>query len=256
VICVPTTSGTGAEVNPYAMVTNTETGRKGVAYPALGLLAAQRVAIVDPDLTASMPPGLSAITGMDALCQALECYITKTPNPVSDCLALRAIHLIAHNLKRVVDNGQDMKARVNMSLAAMLATMAFPNAGLSYPHFLSEPMADAYHLPHGVAVGSVLVATLEVLLPFRIDRLAEVAKLLGVPSEGRSQREIAEAGIREIRGLLEDIGFPTLSEATGGAEVVDIDAFMEDVVEKKPQFVGTPTDQKRVRRILKCSLEF
>lgn len=256
VICVPTTSGTGAEVNPYAIVTNTETGRKGVAYPAQGLLAAQRVAIVDPDLTASMPPKLTSITGMDALCQALECYLTRTPNPVSDCLALHAINLIAHNLRRAVDNGQDMKARVNMSLAAMLATMAFPNAGLSYPHFLSEPMADAYHLEHGVAVGSVLVATLEVLLPFRTDRLAEVAKLFGVSSQGRSPREIAEAGIREIHQLLKDVGLPTLSEATGGADGVDINAFMEEVVEKKPQFVGTPTDQKRVRHILKRSLEF
>ncbi len=256
VICVPTTSGTGAEVNPYSMVTNTETGRKGIGYPAWELLSAQRVAIVDPDLTASMPPRLTAITGMDALCQALECYITKTPNPVSDDLALRAIYSIVHNLKRAVDNGQDMKARVNMSLAAMLATVAFPNAGLSYPHALSEPMADAYQLPHGVAVGSVLVATLEVLLPFRIERLAEVAKLLGVPSEGRSQREIAEGGIKEIQQLLEDVRFPTLSEATGGAEMVDIDAFLEDLVEKKPHLVATPDDRERVRTILKRSLEF
>jgi alcohol dehydrogenase class IV len=117
-------------------------------------------------------------------------------------------------------------------------------------------MADAYHLAHGVAVGTVLVATLEVLLPFRTDRLAEVAKLLGVPSKGRSQREIAEAGIREIQQLLADIGFPTLSEATGGADVVDIDAFLEDLADKKPQVVGTPDDQKRVRTILKRSLEF
>jgi alcohol dehydrogenase class IV len=256
VICLPTTAGTGAEVNPYAMVTNTETGRKGVAYPALGLLAAQRVAIVDPDLTASMPPRLTAITAMDALCQALECYITRTPNPVSDCLALCAINLIAGNLRPVVDNGRDMKARVNMSLAAMLATMAFPNAGLSYPHYLSEPMADAYHLEHGVAVGSVLVATLEVLLPFRTDRLAEVAKVFGVPSEGRSQREMAEAGIREIQQLMKDIEFPTLSEATGGAGVVDVDALLEDLVDRKPHLVGGPTDQMRVRRIMMRSLEF
>jgi 1,3-propanediol dehydrogenase len=193
---------------------------------------------------------------MDALCQALECYITKTPNPVSDDLALRAIYLIVHNLRRAVDNGQDMKARVNMSLAAMLATVAFPNAGLSYPHALSEPMADAYQLPHGVAVGSVLAATLEVLLPFRIERLAEVAKLLGVPSEGRSKREIAEGGIKEIQQLLQDVRFPTLSEATGGAEVVDIDAFLEDLAEKKPHLVATPDDRERVRTILKRSLEF
>jgi len=255
VICVPTTSGTGAEVNPYAMVTNTETGRKGVGYPGWEMLAAQRVAIVDPDLTSSMPAGLTAVTGMDALCQALECYLTKTPNPISDALALRAMYLIAQNLKRAVYNGQDMKARTNMSLAAMLATMAFPNAGLSYPHFLSEPMADAYHLSHGVAVGSVLIASLEALLPFRTDRLAEVAKLFGVLEDGRSQREIAEAGIKEIQQLLKDIRFPSLSEAAGGTDKVDIEVFLKDAVDKKPQVLGAAADQQRVRQILRRSLE-
>jgi alcohol dehydrogenase class IV len=256
VICVPTTSGTGAEVNPYAMVTNTETGRKEVGYPAWELLAAQQVAIVDPDLTASMPPRLTAVTGADALCQALECYLTRTPNPVSDSLALRAIHLIAHNLRRAVDNGRDMTARTNMSLAAMLATMAFPNAGLSYPHFLSEPMGDAYHLEHGVAVGCVLVATLEVLLPFRTDRLAEIAKIFGVPGAGRSQREIAAAGIREVQQLLDDVAFPTLSEATGGSGGFDVDALLEDLVDRKPHLVGTPAERERVSCIVRRSLEF
>jgi alcohol dehydrogenase class IV len=149
-----------------------------------------------------------------------------------------------------------MTARMNMSLAAMLATMAFPNAGLSDPHFLSEPMADAYHLEHGVAVGSVLIATLEVLLPFRTDRLAEVARIFGVSSEGRSQREMAEAGIKEIQQLLKDVGFPTLSEAVGGADDMDVDALLEDLVARKPHLVGTPVERERVSRVVRRSLEF
>jgi alcohol dehydrogenase class IV len=113
-----------------------------------------------------------------------------------------------------------------------------------------------YHLEHGVAVGSVLIAALEVLLPFRTDRLAEVAKLFGVSSQGRSPREVAEAGIREIHQLLEDVGFPTLSEATGGADGVDIDALLEDLVDRKPHLVGTPAERERVGHILRRSLEF
>lgn len=250
VICLPTTSGTGAEVNPYAIVTNTETNEKGLGYAAWEMLAAQRVAVVDPDLTASMPPRLTAVTGVDALCQALECYISQSPNPVSDCLALHAVNLVAHNLLRAVNNGQDMVARVNMSLAAMMATMAFPNAGLSFPHFLSEPMADLYHLEHGVAVGSVLVASLEELLPYKEERLAEIARAFGVQSQGRSQREVAQEGIAQIRKLLKDIRFPTLAEAAGGKDVIDIDVFVADVVQKKAGLLKTQEDRERVRSIV------
>jgi alcohol dehydrogenase len=256
VICLPTTSGTGAEVNPYSMVTNTETGQKGLGYPAWEMIVAQNMAIVDPDLTASMPPRLTAITGIDALCQAIECYITQTPNPVSDCLAMRAIYLIAHSLRRAVENGSDMSARVEMSLAAMLATMAFPNAGLSFPHFLSESMADLYHLEHGVAVGSVLIATLEVMLPSKAERLVEIAKAFGISSQGLSQREIAQEGIDQIRQLLVDIRFPSLSKTIGGIDVIDIDAFVADVARKKSQVIRTPRDQELVRSIVKRSLEF
>lgn len=258
VICVPTTAGTGAEVNPYAIVTNTETGKKGLAYPGWELLSAQRVAIVDPDLSATMPPKLTAITGVDALCQAVECYITGkplgAPNPISDDLALRAVYLIAHNLRRAVFDGQDMKARVNMSLAATLATMAFPNAGLTHAHTLNEVLVEGFHMSHGEAVGSVLIATLESFLPFRTERLAKVAEVFGVPTKGRSQREVAEAGIRAIQQLLKDIGFPTLSEAAGGADV-DVDALMEDFLKRYPMY--QPSDlQGRVRHTLERSLEF
>lgn len=253
-ICVPTTSGTGAEVNPYAIVTNTLTGRKGLAYPGWELLSAQQVAIVDPELAASMPPKLTAITGVDALCQAMECYLTYTPNPISDDLAFRSIYLTAHNLREAIYSGQDMTARTNMSLAATLATMAFPNAGLSYPHHLNEVLADTFHLPHGVAVGSVLVATLEMLLAYKTERLALLAtKAFDVPANGRSQRELAEAGIREVQRLLADINFPTLSQAIGQAKV-DIDALLADWTAREPQF-ATPIGQERARRILKRSLE-
>jgi len=253
VICVPTTAGTGAEVNPYGIATNTETGQKGLSYAGWDLLEAQKVVIVDPDLTVSMPPTLTAITGIDALCHALECYITATPNPVSDGLALRAIDLVAHNLARAVYNGQDMRARTNMSMAAMFATMAFPNAGLTYCHCLNEVLVEGFHMSHGEAVGSVLVATLEALLPSRIERLAQVAKAFGEPSTGRSHREVAEAGIRQVQKLMKDVGFPTLSEATGGSEV-DLDALMEDFLGRYPQFKA-PADHARIRWTLERSLE-
>ena len=256
VICLPTTSGTGAEVNPYSMVTNEKTGLKNIGYAAWDMISAQNLAIVDPELTVSMPPRLTAITGIDALCQAIECFLTQSPNPISDCIALHAIKLIARSLKHAVDNGNDMQARINMSLAATMATIAFPNAGLSYPHHLSEPMADLYHIEHGVAVGSVLVATLEVLLPLKTERLAEIGQAFGVQPEGKDNREIAQKGILTIQKLLNDICFPTLSEATKNAGGVNVDVFLADVAKKKPDVVKDQDGQDRVRLIVTRSLEF
>ena len=134
--------------------------------------------------------------------------------------------------------------------------MAFPNVGLSFPHSLSEPMADLYHLEHGVAVGSVLVASLEEMLPIKLERLVEIAKAFGVLSTGQSPREIAQEGIERIRQLLKDIRFPSLSEATGGKEAIDIDLLMTDVAQKKPQIVRTPADQEHLRNVVRRSLEF
>jgi choline dehydrogenase len=252
VICAPTTAGTGAEVNPYSMVVDTVTGQKKIGYLAHELLSAQKVAVVDPDLTMSMSPRLTAVTGLDAFCHAVECYLTKKPNPISDDLAFRAISLVADNLRRAVYNGQDVKARVNMSLAATLATAAFPNAGLLYPHGLSG-LGDKYPVPHGVQVGSVLVAALEAVLPFRTERLARVAEAFGIPRRGRSPREAAKAAIEAIHQLLVDIDFPTLSQATG-ATLENIEQVLDAMTAGK--LSNWPlADQERIRAIAKRSLE-
>jgi len=251
-ILVPTTSGTGAEVNPWAMINNTETKIKHVGFDASELIAAQRVAIVDPDLAASMPPMLTAITGMDAFCHALECYLCDTPNPVSDVISFRAIELVALSLRRAVYNGKDMGARTDMSLAAMMATIAFPNAGLIYPHQLSAKLYDWWGLDHGTTVAVTLRAALEHLLPFKSERLAQVAKAFGVVATGRSERELAQAGIQAIGQLMNDIGMPTFKEASG-VSVQDVDAFIEEQ-RKDPSVPKGFAD--RYDWILKRSLEF
>ncbi|HUT15979.1 MAG TPA: iron-containing alcohol dehydrogenase, partial [Anaerolineae bacterium] len=151
-ILVPTTAGTGAEVGPWPLITNTETGRKDVGFNVGELTDAQKVAIVDPELTVSMPPRLTANTGMDAFCHVIECYLCPTPTPISDVLALRAMHLVATNLRQAEHNGQDMEARINMSLASTLATAAFSSAGLTYPHYLSAKLYDRWGLDHGTTV--------------------------------------------------------------------------------------------------------
>lgn len=250
-ILVPTTSGTGAEVNPWAMITNTETGKKVVGYDASELVEAQRVAIVDPDLTASMPPELTAVTGMDAFCHALECYLCDSPNPVSDIVAFRAIELVAMSLRRAVYNGKDMDARTEMSLASVLATTAFPNADLTYPHRLSAQLYDRWGMAHGITVAVTLRATLELLAPFKSDRMARVAEAFGVSAAQLSERERAEKGIEEIARLMKDIGIPTFKEASG-ASAKDVDAFIDELRTDAslPKVVGD-----RYEWVLKRSLE-
>lgn len=229
-ILLPTTAGTGAEVGPWAMITNTETGRKDVGFNVGELIDAQKVAIVDPELTVSMPPRLTANTGIDAFCHAIECYLCPTPNPISDLIALRAMHLVATNLRQAEHNGQDMEARINMSLASLLATTAFSSAGLTFPHYLAAQLYDRWGLDHGVTVAVVLRASLEVLLPVKIERLAEVAKVFEVVHEGRSVRELAEAGLDAIDQMQKDIGMPTFKEATG-ATAEDVEAFVAELQE-------------------------
>ncbi len=250
VILLPTTAGTGAEVNPWAMITNTETGKKVVGFNAGEFIDAQKVAIVDPELTVSMPRRLTATTGMDAFCHAIECYLCPTPNPISDVIAVRAIHLVATNLRQAVHNGQDIEARVNMSLAALMATAAFPNAGLTFPHRLAAKVYDRWGLDHGVAVSVTLRASLEVLLPVKTTRLAEVAKVFGVVAAGRSVREVAEAGLDAIDQLQRDIDMPTFKEVTG-ATAEDVEAFEAELQKSDaPEFM-----RRQYGRILMRSLE-
>jgi alcohol dehydrogenase class IV len=212
-ICLPTTSGTGSEVTRNAVVTDTSAGRKGgvgndCLYP--------RVAIVDPSLTLSMPPSVTASAGMDALSHAIGCYTSAVGgDPVSDALALYSTELIAKNLRKATLNGQDMMARTNMSVASLVAGMAFTNGGLGLEHVIGHLLGAKYHVPHGVSCVLLLPQILEFILPARIDRLAKVAEVFGVLVDEMGEREAAVAAVDSIAQLMDDVGIPSLAKATG-----------------------------------------
>lgn len=251
-ILLPTTSGTGAEVNPWAMISNSETGIKDVGYDATGLTEVQRVAIVDPELTISMPPAVTAATGLDAFCQLLECYISESSNPVSDALALYGMEIANLTLRRAFHNGEDIEARMGMSLAAMMSTMAFPNAGLNYPHQLSTAVYDIWGLPHGIAVAVMTRAALEELLPFKTAKLARVAKIMGVSDPDLNERELAQKGVEAIAQFMQDVEIPTLRQAVG--ERIDKLDDMVEHLRKNPPVQGTPLSV--LERIVRRSAEF
>jgi len=251
-ILIPTTSGTGAEANPWAMIGNSKTKIKDVGYDASQMIGAQKVALVDPELTVSMPPKLTAISGMDAFCQALECFVSETTNPISDAIALHAIEIASAMLPRAFHRGNDLEAREGMALVALMSTIAFPNAGLNFPHQMSTAFYDLWGFDHGLAVAVTARASMEYLIPFKTKRLARVASAMGVAGFGLSERELAEEAVGAIGRLFEDVRIPTLREALNG-KVEKIDDLVEHLG-KNPPPQGTPISV--LEEILRRSVEF
>lgn len=210
---VPTTAGTGSEVTHIGVFTD-EDGYKRVVYDKQ-LFA--DLAIVDPELTRSLPKRVGAATGLDALTHAIESYVTIPRTPYSDVLAREAIELIGDNLRRAVLQGESNdEARYNMSLAAMLAGQAFVNSGLGAVHALTYPLGIKYGVGHGEANAMLLPHVMEYNVPAEPERFAEIAGLLGAGSGAEaaagadgSTLERAYAGVDAVLELTEDVGIST-----------------------------------------------
>lgn len=208
-IAIPTTSGTGSEVTFYAVVTDTERKFKMSLFDTR---LAPEVALVDPDLTLSLPSHVTAATGMDALTHAVEAYTSRVANPVSDALALQAIRLIAKHLPVAVTNGGDADARHGMMMASLVAGMAFGNADVGSVHCLAEAIGGLYDTPHGVANSIFLPHVFAYNAEAFPERHAEVSEALGVPPSERSAIETARDGAAKLTAMARQIGIPRLAE--------------------------------------------
>jgi alcohol dehydrogenase len=202
-ILVPTTGGTGSEVSSLAMVTDDADGVKK-------LISDKKlfpdVALVDPLLTHSVPPKLTAYTGMDALCHAMGCYITRKANPLSDSLAIEAIYLISHSLRQAVLRGEDRAARYNLSLGASIGMIARINSGGGAVHGLSYPQTEKYHFPHGKAIALIMPYVMEYNVSSAIPKFTRMAVAMGEKIEGLSAKEAAEKAVDVIKKLMKDTG--------------------------------------------------
>jgi alcohol dehydrogenase class IV len=220
-ICVPTTSGTGSEVSAAAVLTDTDNQIK------VGILSnylRPRVAVVDPLLTVSCPPKVTADSGIDALTHALEAYtavdnavfplpagersVYQGRHPLGDLLAEKAIALIGKHLRRAVADGKDLEAREGMSLAATLAGLGFSNVGVALVHAMEYPVGGATHCSHGAGNGLLLPYVMRYNLPGREKEFAAIARLLGEDTSGLSQAQAAERAITAVERLRSDIGIP------------------------------------------------
>ena len=210
IIAVSTTSGTAAEVTINYVITDVEKNRKFVCVDPHDIPI---VAIVDPDMSASMPTGLCASTGMDALVHAVEGYITKGAWELTDMLHLKAIEIIGRSLRSAVAG--DFTGREAMSLGQYIAGMGFSNVGLGIVHSMAHPLSAVYDIPHGKACAMLLTAVLKFNAPATGEKYREIARVMGVPDvDGMDQETYRQAAIDVIQKLADDVGIPkSLSEA-------------------------------------------
>ena len=207
-ILMPTTAGTGSEVTPNCILTDLKPGgghmKKGIVSPHI--LA--RVAIVDPLLTVSAPPGITASAGMDALTHAIETYVSRSAQPLTMPLALEAIGLIGKYLRRAVANGSDLEARRHMANASMMAGLAFANGFLGGVHAVAMAMGGQFGVAHGVANALILPYVMEFNEMAATEKFATIAEALGEPTEGLSEREAARCAAEAVHQLVIDVGLP------------------------------------------------
>ena len=205
IIAVPTTAGTAAEVTINYVITDVEKKRKFVCVDAHDIPV---VAIVDPDMMASMPAGLTAATGMDALTHAIEGYITKGAWELSDMFHLKAIEVISRSLRGAVANTKE--GREGMALGQYIAGMGFSNVGLGVDHSMAHTLSAYYDMPHGKACAVLLPAVMEYNAPATGEKYREIARAMGVHGvDEMSQEEYRKAAVDAVKKLAEDVGIET-----------------------------------------------
>jgi alcohol dehydrogenase class IV len=204
-ITLPTTAGTGSEVTIWSVISEKEEKAKyGVGSPYM----TATVAMCDPELTLTLPPHLTASTGMDALAHALESYVNKTTQPISEALSIRAMELIAKSLRTAVAAGENLQARSDMLLASLLAALAMNPTRLGLAHALVMPIGANYKIPHSVGVAILLPEVMRYNLIGNLEKFVTIARIFGENTEGLSLRDAAELSVKAIRQLSEDVGIP------------------------------------------------
>lgn len=216
VIAVPTTSGTGSEATLAAVVTDSSTHEK---YAINDIVLIPAYAVLDPSLTAGLPPHITSTTGMDALTHAVEAYIGRSNTKETKLLSRKAVKLIYENIREVYHNGNNLKARENMQLASYYAGIAFTRAYVGNVHAVAHTLGGFYSVPHGLANAVILPYVLEAYGDMVWMKLSELYDLIGCPYGGSSPEEKAKAFIRLIRDLNQEMNIP---EKIKGIQKYDI----------------------------------
>ena len=237
IFAIPTTAGTAAEVTINYVITDVEKKRKFVCVDPHDIPV---VAFVDPDVMSSMPKGLTASTGMDALTHAIEGYTTKGANTITDMFNLKAIELIAKSLRGAVDNTPE--GREGMALGQYLTGMGFSNCGLGIVHSMAHGLGALYDTPHGVANAIILPTVMEYNKDAVGEKLRDVAKAMGVSgTEKMSKEEYQKAAIDAVKKLAEDVGIP--KDLKNIVKLEDVDFLSQSAMDDACR-PGNPRDPK------------
>jgi len=208
-IAVPTTAGTGSEATDATVITNTTNDVKMmIKQPAF----MPPIAIVDPMLTVTSPPAITAATGIDALSHAIESYLSRLAHPYSNVLALSAMDLIINNILKVYEQGDDIDAREAMSLGSMQAGLSFSNASVALVHGMSRPIGALFHVPHGISNAMLLPAVLEFTKDACVERLADIGKFFNTNGQYSTHEELATLAIDSIKELCKKMNIGNLQQ--------------------------------------------
>jgi len=214
-VCIPTTAGTGSEVTAAAVTTDRESGEKiGLSHDSMMPVTA----LVDPELHIDMPPSLTASTGLDALCHAIEAFTGIAADPISDSLCMQAIRMIGHNLCRAFANGRDIEARSRMALASLMAGAGFTNASLGLVHGIAHCLGAMYGVPHGVANALMLPHVMEFNAMAAPEKFSEIAVALGEDVSELSLRDASLRAASRVRQMCVDLRMPLSLRSTGVRE--------------------------------------
>ena len=247
-IAVPTTAGTAAEVTINYVITDVEKERKFVCVDEHDI---PEYAIVDPDMMASMPKGLTAATGMDALTHAIEGYTTKAAWEMTDMFHLEAIKLIANHLRGAVENNPE--DREGMALAQYVAGMGFSNVGLGIAHSIAHTLGAHYDTPHGVACAMMLPIVMEYNQEFTGEKYREIARAMGVDGvDSMSQTEYRKAAVDAVKKLSADVGIPAVNEKVKEEDLDQLaaDAFSDACRPGNPRDTSVDELKELYRKIM------
>ncbi|MCG7335260.1 iron-containing alcohol dehydrogenase [Sporosarcina sp. ACRSM] len=250
-ILIPTTSGTGSEVTNISVL-SLETTKDVVTHDYL--LA--DVAIVDPALTISLPPKVTAATGIDALTHAVEAYISKNASPISNALALQAIRLISNSIRTAVSNGNDRQARTDLSYGSYLAGLAFFNAGVAGVHALAYPLGGQFHLAHGDSNAVLLPYVMGYIRQSCEKRMKDIFEAMGFSSANLSQEEASYKCVAELERLVRDVNIPSTLKGFN-IPVEALENLTNDAIEQKRILARSPMplDKDDIYTIYKAAFD-
>jgi alcohol dehydrogenase class IV len=208
-IAIPTTAGTGSECTKATVITDTN---HNVKMMLSSPCVVPQVALIDPLLSLTTPPHLTSAVGVDALTHAIEAYISKRAQPITDALALRAIRMISDSLRQAWADGENVKARTEMMIAASIAGMAFSNSSVALVHGMSRPIGAYFHVHHGLSNAVLLLDVMEYSVVGAPDRFADIARAMGESIKALSPMRQADAAIAGVERLINDVEMPRLGE--------------------------------------------